>query len=1051
MRLFLYGRESLYGLRNKVINNNKSYQLKPLIYKQLKDLEIVKKTRRGCQAGRNKRRPIQVCITNQINESYQVNAFPTPTRSKNLINIKLCKGATSKNVILKSRIATWNSQSMMNKSADVCDFIINRNLDILAITEAWLKGDERDHPALADITTTLPDFVIHQLPRIGKSGGGICVIMRKGYDIKSVPHKFNTFECLELSISSSLRNALQLCVVYRPGSALVSKQFFEEFSCLLESATLASGQLVITGDFNIHMDNIDCKGAKIMKDILYSAGLKQHVSEPTHRRGHVLDLLITRDFQDTVSNISVVRDLPSDHSAIMCDVVISRPPPTKRVIKSRQLRAIDSDVFREEVVGSLSMFGDSTSDDVNEMVGLFNASLSDLLDNHAPFKTREFSLRPQAPWYTDSVRASKRSKRQLERRWQKSKLTVDEDAFRDQCRQYKKDLDNAKTEYHCAQISACDTRQLFRLVNQLSVHKPSKELPSHNSKKDLANRFSKFFNQKIRNIRVALDMFVTAANAIDHTVTETRCKSNFENFKLLSCDEVLGVIKKSRVKTCPLDPLPASLIEDYLPELIPAVTAIVNTSLQSGVFPARLKEALVTPLLKKTNFDVDDLKNFRPVSNLPFLGKVIERAAINQLQCYIKENGLYTKNQSAYRQFHSVETAIVRVLNDLLLAVDDHGEAVLVLLDLSAAFDTVDHDILLTRLSARYGITGTAHQWFATYLKNRQQSVIIGGEVSDPTRLDWGVPQGSVVGPELFVIYSSPIEDIIDKHGLSSISYADDTQIYVVIKPSNRDSELAKLENCIEDIRTWMVANKLMLNDSKTELLHVTSRFSKSVSNVHITIGNSSITPSKEVRNLGVLLDNCLTISSHVNSVCRSASYAIHRIGKLRRYLDAENTEKLVHAFITSRLDNCNSILYGLPDKELNKLQRIQNAAARLVTLSRKRDHITPVMFQLHWLPIRQRIVFKLLLLTYKALNGQSPAYISELVHVYHPTRTLRSASQYLLHESVGKTITYGRSFSRVAPRLWNGLPLALRTPQTITQFKSSLKTYLFNHAYGSS
>ena len=175
---------------------------------------------------------------------------------------------------------------------------------------------------------------------------------------------------------------------------------------------------------------------------------------------------------------------------------------------------------------------------------------------------------------------------------------------------------------------------------------------------------------------------------------------------------------------------------------------------------------------------------------------------------------------------------------------------------------------------------------------------------------------------------------------------------------------MAKLEDCIEDIRLWMTHNKLKLNDSKTELLHVKSRFAKNITTVDINIGNTVISPSNEVRDLGVLLDSCLSMSSHINSVCRSASFAIRKIGKIRRYLDKANAEKLIHAFISSRLDNCNSILFGLPDKELNKLQRIQNMAARVIPLSKKRDHITPVMFKLHWLPIRAIIAFKLLLLT---------------------------------------------------------------------------------------
>ena len=490
------------------------------------------------------------------------------------------------------------------------------------------------------------------------------------------------------------------------------------------------------------------------------------------------------------------------------------------------------------------------------------------------------------------------------------------------------------------------------------------------------------------------------------------------------------------------------MLKDHILDVLPYITSIVNSSLQSGVFPAPLKQALVTPLLKKSNLDVNNLNNFRPVSNLPFMGKIIERAAINQLQQYIADNDLHSRTQSAYRKFHSVETAIVRVTNDLLNAVDDHGEAILILLDLSAAFDTVDHPTLLNRLQQRFGVNGKAYQFFASYLTNRTQSVIIDGTTSDPTKLEWGVPQGSVVGPVLFNIYSSPIEDIIQDHGVSSVSYADDTQLYVLIKPSDRSDAIDRLSKCVDDIRMWMAQNKLKLNDSKTELLHIRSRFAQDLPDIDIKIGINTITSSDNVRNLGVIFDKHLTMSSHINAVCRSASYAIYRIGKLRRYLDKKNTEKLVHAFVTSRIDNCNSILFGLPDKDLNKLQRIQNSAARIVTLTRKHDHITPIMFNLHWLPLKQRIIYKLLLLTFKALHGLAPTYITDLITPYKPPRTLRSSTQHLLKVIPPKSVTYGRSFAVAAPLLWNKLPLAIRGSITTTQFQKRLKTHLFKTAY---
>ncbi|XP_072016947.1 uncharacterized protein [Amphiura filiformis] len=493
MRPFMYGRESLYSLRKTVIKN-KSCRIKQPVWDLLKELKIAKQTRRGCRAGKGKQRSIPVCINNRPVKRFQSEQY----RPKELVTIKLETGAqisTSKPV-LKSRIATWNGQSVIEKAADVCDFILNEKLDILAITEAWWKGDERDHTFLADITNTLPDHQIHYLPRSGKSGGGICVILRKGYGVKTTPHKYSSFECLELSISNGLKDVVNLIVIYRSGSANLTKQFFSDFSCLLESTAGASEHLIITGDFNIHMDVPDDLGTRTMNDILQSAGLTQHVTEPTHIKGHMLDLLITRDLHyDYVFNTYVQWGLPSDHAAVISDVMISRPETSKRVIKSRKLREINMETLRKEVSDCLDL---DQSSDVNAMVLSYDSTLRALIDAHAPEKTREVSLRPKAPWYTESLRRAKTEKRQAERKWLKSRLTVDKEIHREKCRQYKNDLHSAKRDYYCDQISGCDTKQMFRLVNRLSVYKPPNALPSHTSKKDLANTFCKFFDEKIK-------------------------------------------------------------------------------------------------------------------------------------------------------------------------------------------------------------------------------------------------------------------------------------------------------------------------------------------------------------------------------------------------------------------------------------------------------------------------------------------------------------------------------------------------------------------------
>jgi len=234
----------------------------------------------------------------------------------------------------------------------------------------------------------------------------------------------------------------------------------------------------------------------------------------------------------------------------------------------------------------------------------------------------------------------------------------------------------------------------------------------------------------------------------------------------------------------------------------------------------------------------------------------------------------------------------------------------------------------------------------------------------------------------------------------------------------------------------------------KTEIVYITSRFRKQGDVPSVKIGSSTISPVNCVRDLGVLIDNHLTLSSHVTNVCRTAFFSLQTIGHLRKYLDGPTTERLVHAFISSRLDSCNSLLYGLPDAEVEKLQRVQNSAARLVVGAKKHDHVQPILDKLHWLPVRKRILFKVLLMVYKSLNNLAPTYIKDLIKPYKPSRPLRSSAKGLLKipdAARSALVNYGeRAFSIAAPTEWNNLPEAVRSASSLQCFKTTLKTHLF-------
>ncbi|PIK34017.1 putative RNA-directed DNA polymerase from mobile element jockey-like [Apostichopus japonicus] len=235
-------------------------------------------------------------------------------------------------------------------------------------------------------------------------------------------------------------------------------------------------------------------------------------------------------------------------------------------------------------------------------------------------------------------------------------------------------------------------------------------------------------------------------------------------------------------KSSALEPMPTQLVKLCLPELVDDLVNIANTSFEAGTVPRRHKRAIVRPLLKKPGLDPDVLSNYRPVSNLLFEHKFLENMCFNQIDEYFNQFSLYSKFQSAYRRNHSTETALLRVRNDILVSMDNHKECILVLLDLTAAFDTIDHDILLQRLEHRLGINGIALKWFDSYLRGRTQRVCIDNCYSDDEPLFCGVPQGSGLGPILFTLYTSPLEDIILANDIDFMLFADDTQLYFSCK-----------------------------------------------------------------------------------------------------------------------------------------------------------------------------------------------------------------------------------------------------------------------------
>jgi len=295
----------------------------------------------------------------------------------------------------------------------------------------------------------------------------------------------------------------------------------------------------------------------------------------------------------------------------------------------------------------------------------------------------------------------------------------------------------------------------------------------------------------------------------------------------------------------------------------------------------------------------------------------------------------------------------------------------------------------------------------------------------------------------------APLVDIISCYEVNYHFYADDCQLWVPVDINDESDiqiKIQLLQNCFSTIAAWMSNHQLKINPEKTEFIIFNSKYRKdSTPSVTINLSGATIHPSSVIRDLGIQMDTNLTFHQQISSVCKAGYFHLRNIKSISRHISRQHQENLIHAFISSKIDFCNTIYFGLPKFEVNRLQKLQNSAARLLTSTAKHAHITPVLKQLHWLPVEQRVIFKILIQTHKCIYTSCPSYLSNIL----PTRTSTRMTRYSIAPSLAIThrscVTLGgRSFTSAASSLWNNLPVNLRSLAQLNQFKCQLKTYMF-------
>lgn len=560
----------------------------------------------------------------------------------------------------------------------------------------------------------------------------------------------------------------------------------------------------------------------------------------------------------------------------------------------------------------------------------------------------------------------------------------------------------------------------------------------------MADDFSNFFYTKIDKIRTELEEYPLFVPPSLHI-------PEFSHFVEVSEDTLRGLIQKAKPATCGLDPMPSFLVKHYTETLAPAICKIVNTSLTSGVFAAEWKQAVVKPLLKKPSLE-HIMKNYRPVSNLSFISKLVEKASLISFLQHVEKHQLLPDYQSAYRPKYSTETLLLKIYNDILLNMEHQRLTPLVAIDLSAAFDTVNHNLLLDILEKCYGVSGTVRAWIESYLSGRSFNVLVNEAKSSPININFSVPQGSINGPIYFTCYASTLKGAIGD-ACHLAGYADDHDLYTSFRAGDEFSEkvaFQELSSSVDSAKSWMLSNRLKMNDGKTEfIVFGSSRLLHKRKILNIQVGDAVVNGSPSVRLLGVDMDEELTFKQHIAKKARVAGLAMHNLRKLRPFLSKSNCLKIANALIFSHMDYANSLLINLPVSTLKPFQRIQNMTAKLILNRSKFSSTTEALRELHILPVHVRAEFKLLVIVYKCVNGLAPSYLSDLLEAQAPKKATRSATQQLLRVPFTKHKTFAdRSFSVAGPKLWNQIPPNVRNSETLDQFKKTLKTFLFSRTF---
>ena len=966
-----------------------------------------------------------------------------------------CKYLTSDELQIKSKqfkgfsIMHFNCRSMRTNFEAIKSLIQNVNMEIhvIAITESWLDSND------VDAEYDIDNFTILRQDRLNKKGGGVLLYVNKTLDHELVSEMTysvnNLFECVTVEIKiKNCKNVVVSCMYRTPGGSVVD--FNEEFKACVNKVK-HDKILCVCGDFNINLLNCEHHlPTKEFLDITQSYGLLPMIDKPTRitlNSATLIDNIFSNAHVKSTSGI-VIDDTISDHLPIYTCIELN--VFVKQQVKvyfklCRQLKGENIERLKAEL-RTTDWSNVIQSIDVNQSYNHFICKIRELFEKCCPLKQVKVNNKYKNKlWITTAIKTSIRKKKCLHKRFIKNRTPSNETKYKVYRNKLNSIIKASMKKYYNDLINANinDIKGTWSALNEIiNKKKKSCSYPKYfvgeNGKeykgnKCIADQFNKFFVEIGPKLADKIEKVDSNINVLD-TMGERNINSMF--VKLVETEEVLNTMKQCKNKSSTdSDDLSMNIVKSIADSIVLPFTHVCNLSLTNGIFPDGMKTAKVIPLFKTG--DAKCFNNYRPVSLLSQFSKIIEKLFYSRLNNFIENNDILSDSQYGFRKSRSTVTALIELLEEISDAIDKRKHTIGVFVDLSKAFDTINHNLLLNKLE-HYGVRGIAHQFLTSYLKNRFQYVSYNNVKSELLEITCGVPQGSILGPLLFILYVNDIGNI--SSFLKFVLFADDTNIFasdsdIEILSNRINSELSKLN-------TWFKANKLSLNVKKTNFMLFTNRLRKS--NINISINNTAINMVQSTKFLGVIIDSKLNWKEHIDVIKKKLSKCTGIIYKASVNLETNTLRYLYCSLFLPYINYCVEVWGSAAKCYLNKITVLQKRVVRILCKTDRYSHTAPLFKMLKILKFEDLVFVRIAITMYKAYNGQLPANVQCKFEFNRNITNYNLRNKCNFKTNYSRTCKKSRCLSVYGIKVFNELPTDIKDAVNIMHFKGQLKNMVF-------